>query len=273
VPIPAGAAPAAASAPPVITGDLAAAARKDGPAAPAPAAPAKGGLALPGAAAAAGPGPATSSALPEAETEEVAMADAPAPAETVVAASLPGAAAPSQIVGRRRRGRSLLAEADGLLLPTDFTGSLGGAPTGAVVDLYTAATGSGGPPTGPLFVIDGASKQTGRALGGIPVTRATTGCNGALFFVDTVPLPCNFVGRKAPYAPPRAAALPLPKAQSALAGAAFGLAEGAGPSLGGNGTSANATAATSGVKASRGAGGGAMVVAAAAGLAAAVLAF
>jgi len=172
--------------------------------------------------------------------------------------------------GRRRRRRALLAEADGLLLPSDFTGSLGGAPTAFVFDLYTSATGAGGPPTGPLFVIDGASKQTGGALGGISVARVATGCNGALCFVDTVPLPCNFVSRAEPYAPPlraaaaAASALPPPKAQSAFAGAAFGLAEGEGPSLGGGGNSSSANATSAASAATSGAEGVALARAAAA---------
>jgi uncharacterized surface protein with fasciclin (FAS1) repeats len=209
--------PAAARPPPpaVITGDLAA---KSGPAA------------------ASKPVAAAAEIAPPEETEEVPVAAAPA---STIQQPL--------LLGGRRRLASAAEDGAGLLLPTDFTGSLGGASTGAVVDLYATEAGSGGPPTGPIFVVDGASKQTGRALGGIPVERSISGCNGALYFVDTVPLPCNFVNRKTPYAPARAAAALLPalKPQSSYVGAAFGLAGGSGPSLGGNAT--NATAASGAV--------------------------
>lgn len=250
------AAAAAARTPPpaVITGDLAAA---KGPAAAKPDAAkpdaAKPDAAKPAAAPAKGPVGAGTAIAPPKE-EEGDFVEVPT-----------GDAQPLPLGGRRRLAQA--GDGEGLLLPTDFTGSLGGASTGAVVDLYATEAGSGGPPTGPIFVIDGASKQTGRALGGIPVDRSVSGCNGALFFVDTVPLPCNFVNRTTPYAPVRPM-LPAFKPQSAFVGAAFGLAEGAGPSLGGgNGTSGNGTAATSGA----GAAAASVLSTAAAGLVAVVM--
>jgi uncharacterized surface protein with fasciclin (FAS1) repeats len=193
----------------------------------------------------------------DATTPPKLPAAAAAAAKPIAAAgpTAPTATLPSMLINGRRRLAQQQGGGGALLLPTDFTGSLGGASTGAVVDLYSTEAGSGGPPTGPLYILDGATKQEGLALGGIPVERTVSGCNGALMFVETVPLPCNFVGRAEPYAPPRATALAAGalRPQSTLIGSAFGLAEGEGPSLNGANGTANATA-SSGAAAVRGSG-------------------
>jgi uncharacterized surface protein with fasciclin (FAS1) repeats len=220
--------PAKPTPPATITGELAGDAEAEGsnkgPAAPKPAAASAGPAAAAGGPAAAG-----------------AAAKEPA-------APLPGAAPAATPL--RRRHLSQAAAGGGLLLPTEFTGSLGGASSGAVVDLFSAG-GGGGPPTAPLFVLDGATKQEGLALGGIPVERTVSGCNGQLMFVGTVPLPCNFVRRSEPYAPARAAAAlgaGAVKPQSTLIGSAFGLAEGEGPSVSGaNATTSGAVGVRMGV--------------------------
>jgi hypothetical protein len=82
------------------------------------------------------------------------------------------------------------SNADALVLPTAFSGAA--RKDGAAVI------------PGPIVVIDGAAQQLD-SVEGIKVGTITYACDGAIYHVDRVPLPCNFLGR-------RAAATPAPLA-------------------------------------------------------------
>jgi hypothetical protein len=123
-----------------------------------------------------------------------------APAGYSAAATLPGASnnAAGLITGFRRLQSTKLptgaAASSSLLLPTSFSG-LGRSKDGASVI------------SGPVMLTDGAAAEL-RLAQGIPVRGVLYACDGTLFRVDTVPLPCNFLNRDSAAPPPA----PAPRA-------------------------------------------------------------
>ena len=121
-----------------------------------------------------------------------------APAARAAPAELPGAVPTAPLMTGSRHLLAKLptaATSDGLLLPTNFNGG---------------ATASKGPGiiTGPVTVVDGAAVDLASRQG-IPVTSITYACDGTIYAVNAVPLPCNFLGRRAVV---RAVAPAVPKA-------------------------------------------------------------
>ena len=114
--------------------------------------------------------------------EATADAGTPAAQGAVV---MPGSVGVQQLVAGRRLSETKLptsASSASLLLPTTF--NLGRRRDGSNIL------------TGPVMVVDGAAVQIG-APTGIPVSSITYACDGSIYHVDAVPLPCNFLKRKA----------------------------------------------------------------------------
>ena len=147
------------------------------------------------------------SALPAAAAPAAPAAAAPAAVAAPAGPALPGAvAAGPAAAGARRRllaaAAKLPTTASGTLLPTAFGAAAGG-----------GAGAAGGPAkiiSGPVMIVDGATTELGSARG-VPVASITYACDGTIYHVNAVPLPCNFLGRKAvvrPVAPKPKAPLP-----------------------------------------------------------------
>jgi hypothetical protein len=109
----------------------------------------------------------------------------------VVGGGFPSAAAPQapSLAGLRHLlqklptgGAASASNAESLVLPTAFSG--------ARRDGVSVIPG-------PIVVIDGAAVQLGLPEG-IKVGSITYACDGAIYHTNSVPLPCNFLGRKAP---------------------------------------------------------------------------
>ncbi|KAI8469090.1 MAG: hypothetical protein J3K34DRAFT_425094, partial [Monoraphidium minutum] len=158
-------------------------------AAPMTAAPA---TAAPMAAAPMAPGP-MGPAAPMAPMAAGPMAPGPM-APAAPAAAFPAAA--PLAVRRRLSQTKLPTTATNLLLPTSATAAAAAKRKGSSVL------------QGPVMVVDGAAVDL-RSGVGIPVTSITYGCDGAVYHVNAVPLPCNLLGRTVMRAPPPMAA-PLP---------------------------------------------------------------
>jgi hypothetical protein len=102
----------------------------------------------------------------------------------VGAAAIPGTGTASLLTGARRLAQTKLpTSADSLLLPTTFSSSAARKKKGAAIV------------AGPVMLVDGAAMDM-RLPAGIAVSSITYGCDGAIYHVNAVPLPCNFLGRK-----------------------------------------------------------------------------
>jgi hypothetical protein len=119
------------------------------------------------------------------------------------------------------------AAASGLSLPTQFGGPVRRKDPSNIL-------------TSRVLILDGAAaEEPAAAGGGIPVANVVYACDATLFFVPTVPLPCNFLNRTAPVlAAPSAASKDL-----ALPAPATGVSNATGP----GGAAASAATAAAGV--------------------------
>jgi hypothetical protein len=78
----------------------------------------------------------------------------------------------------------------GLLLPTTYTARA-----------ETVNPGTGIAAAGPLVLVDGQEMELQAGVA-IPVTSTTLSCDGAIFYTDAVPLPCNLLNRTVVAPPP-----------------------------------------------------------------------